>query len=87
MKKVLKEVSYKGEAVGNVEVSVYENLSEAVSALTEETALAYVNRVTAVVEMDNFRRKHIKRPPSLRDIASKLKSNPELLAEVQEKLG
>lgn len=88
MNTVIKDVVSDGKIVGQAEVVTFENIDEALSSLSEEICLKYINRSHTVVLMDNARRVATGGGATgVRAIMASVKNDPEKLAKVKALLG
>ena len=89
MQTVTKDVMSEKVVVGQVEVPVFDNIDEAIDSLTEDRCLSYINRSHSIALMDARRREATGTGggTGVRAMMSKLKDNPDLLAQVKALLG
>ena len=82
MKKVQKDVKSKGEVVDTVEVPVYENIPEAVKALTDVKCLAAINKVVEAGIVNPARTAKIRPTTASAQLTRLAKDNPKVKARI-----
>jgi hypothetical protein len=81
---VSKEIRSKGEVLGDINVTLFDDIDEAVEELTEETVLKFVNKQVTINAMDAERKRLTgSSSTGIRALMSKAKDNPELLEKIK----
>lgn len=84
---VTKDVRAKGEVIGQVEITTFDNIDEAIDGLGEDKCVDLINRQNTIAVMDAKRREVTGTGSSgMRDLMKALKENPELAAKIAEEL-
>lgn len=77
------EVKSQGKVIGEVNVPEYENLKEAVSALTEERCISLINRQNKSDLTNEFRAAATRERSPMAVLASKAKTDPALAKKLE----
>jgi len=83
MKKITKEVKSKGTVVDTISVTEYENIPEAVKALTEKTVLAAINKTVSDAACNAARAAKVRPSTPQAQLARLAKSDPAIQREVE----
>ena len=83
MKKSSKEVKSDKAVIGVIEIPIYENLKEAITALSEAKVLGLVNRQYASDLMNEFRAGKTRTASPVAQLNRLAKTNPDLQKAIE----
>lgn len=86
--RIVKDVKSKGEILGQVEVTLFDDLDEAEAEIGEKDMLVYINRCITIDALDAKRRELTGGASTgIRSIMKKVKEDPDLLEKIKALVG
>lgn len=83
MKKSKVDVKSKGAVLGQVEVTVYESIEEAINIGGKDAVLAAYNKEVSAKVTNGFRSDHVREKSPIAQLGKLAKTDPKIAAEIE----